>query len=366
MQQPRDFPLCYRAFTELYIKLDRKTFAPCCYFDGSSEFTAGLDFHADIRRDNLDYRWAKGCEHCKRAEELGSVSHRLEYHHQARDPQLISENRFELRHLELKLDKTCNIACITCGEHSSSRWSAENHRMSGKEIKPGPKQQDLDWILDLGLWKSVETLVLYGGEPFYSKKLKKILSWLIQNDLSQRIAISFYTNGTIFDPEALSMLGTFKSVNLQFSIDGIGENFEIIRWPARWNDLLQTIEGAKSFANIKVSANYLVSILNVFNVKDDYHHLLDHMVGEAGLNFLEKPEHFNIKHLPQEFKQQLISDLADDFLMEPVVRKLSRPGDPNQLVRAFSNLKRLDRFRNTHSPVLFPKALLDHYGFDAF
>jgi len=346
--------LCFRAFTELYINVDKKFYRPCCYFNKNAQYNGMIDFHETIRSDNLKNQWSSGCGHCKNAEELNSISHRLEYVHSP-DTQIISENKFVLKHLELRLDTVCNLACITCDSGSSSKWVSEDARMFNKKAKPVEKEEDYSWLFDDELWKNVETLVIYGGEPLYSKKLEKILFWLDEKKLSKNITLNFYTNGTVFNTAILDKLNEFKLINLQFSIDGIGENFEIIRWPAKWEDVVSNITKVKQINNINISINYLVSVLNIFNVQNDYYYLRNNLTENVSFNFLERPDYYNIKHLPEKFKKELSIQLIKDPIFNEVVKKINRSGNSEVLKECFDRLKTLDRFRNTYNHGLFPE-----------
>lgn len=352
--------LCFRAFTELYIDIDKKIYKPCCYYDKKIPYTGIINFHETIRNDNLQNKWSSGCVHCKNVEELNSISHRLEYFHKP-DPTIVSNNKFVLKHIELRLDSLCNIACITCNANSSSRWASEEVRMFGKKNTYKNKQDNYDWLFNEELWKNVETLVLFGGEPLYSKKTEKILSWLVGNEFSKNIVLNFYTNGTFFNNKILENLSKFKLVDIQFSIDGIEENFEIIRWPAKWNDVLENINNYKKLNNIIISINYLVSILNIFSIEKDFNYLKT-ITKKVNFNFLEYPNYYNIKNLPDIFKQEIIKEIEKKPLFGQVVRKIGRNGDSEALKECFLQLKTLDRFRNTHSLALFPQNFVDFFA----
>jgi len=351
--------LCYRAFTELYIDIDKKNYKPCCHFDPKKSiiYNGMVDFHETVRNDNLKNNWSSGCENCKYAEENKGVSHRLNCLNKP-DHKLIFENKFLLKHLELRLDNTCNLACITCDSASSSRWAQEDTRMYEKNLSKNAKV-DYDWIFDEKLWENVESLVLYGGEPFYSKKLKNILYWLIKNKFSANIKIFFYTNGTIFNEELIELLRNFKSVCIGVSIDGVGENFEIIRWPAKWDEVLNNINKIKEIENSEIYITYTVSVLNIFNLKNDYY-FLKNISNNISFNFLIEPNYYNIKNLPEKFKINLINDLKKDKIFLEVIKKIVKDGNNEVLKECFNRLKILDRYRNTHSNVLFPTNFVNY------
>jgi len=348
--------LCYRAFTELYIDIDNKHHKPCCQFNTSTKYNGLEDFNKTIRNDNLKNNWSAGCENCQTAEENKNLSHRLFPNHLP-DQSLIENNKFILKHLELRLDTVCNLACVTCDSGSSSKWSSEDERMYGKTVSKN-NHLDYNWVLDRKLWENVESLNLYGGEPFYSKKLKTILSWLIANDFSQNIKISFYTNGTIFNEQIIEMLNKFKCSVISISIDGVGQNFEIIRWPAKWSNILDNIERLKKIKNSEISITYTVSILNIFNIKNDMI-ILKNITENIAFNLLERPEYYNIQNIPEKFKVKLIKDLGLDSTFAGIIKKLKINGNNKVLKECIDRLKTLDKFRNTYSDSLFPENFIN-------
>ena len=347
--------LCFRAFTELYIDVDQKRYRPCCQFDPHQGilYEGMIDFHKKIRDDNLKNQWSRGCENCKNAEINKTLSHRM-FSANLPDQTIINDNKFILKHLELRLDATCNLACITCDSGSSSKWASEDRRMYGGPIFKN-EQLDYNWIYDEKLWENVESLTLYGGEPFYSKKTKTLLFWLIEKNLSQNIKVTLYTNGSIVNDEIIKNLENFKSCTIGVSIDGIGENFEIIRWPAKWSEILFNFEKLKSIKNSSIYITYTVSVLNIFNIQQDYEYLKNNFSNNISFNFVVNPNYYNIKNLPDKFKKKLSIELIKEPVFKEVIKKINRNGDSAALKECFDRLKTLDRFRNTFSCGLFPE-----------
>jgi organic radical activating enzyme len=349
-----DNTLCNRVFTQLSINLSEKSYGPCCKFKNYQTFEGNINFHENLRRENLNNIWNKGCESCKKDEELKTISHRLQYFHKT-DKNQIENNEFILKHIEITLDNNCNLACITCNENASSRWLTEKIKM-GFIKKPitNNYEQDFNWLLNYELWKNVETLVLHGGEPLSSKKIYIILDWLIKNDLSKNIILNFYTNGTFYNKLISTYTKKFKLVDIQFSVDGVDKNFEIIRWPAKWSRVSKNINLYKKLENVLVCINYTVSILNIFNIKNDFYELKK-ISNKVNFNYLENPNYYNIKNLPISFKESIKKDLEKNPIFYNIVKRLESDGDEKELINCFLTLKNLDCYRKTNSLSLFPE-----------
>jgi len=100
------------------------------------------DFHnlpekLQARRLMLSGQWpGQGCEYCQSIEQAGGVSDRQHQltgdHHVDRiPPELLTDpTAVEVTPtvLEVYFNNTCNMACVYCGEHFSTKWADENRR----------------------------------------------------------------------------------------------------------------------------------------------------------------------------------------------------------------------------------------------
>jgi sulfatase maturation enzyme AslB (radical SAM superfamily) len=83
-----------------------------------------------------------------------------------------------------------------------------------------------------------------GGETLLGNNYWQTAEWLSQNvpDAKNKLEIGFQTNGTQpIDPKWFKVIEKFKLVKLMISIDGIGDKFEYLRWPANWNQTVDNI-----------------------------------------------------------------------------------------------------------------------------
>ena len=97
---------------------------------------------------------------------------------------------------------------------------------------------------------SIRQLDFYGGEPFMSKKMWKTLQLAVDKGYSKDIEVHYATNGTHWPEDSVGALLHFKHLNLNFSIDGTGDQFEYMRYPAVWTEVQENMAKAIEFSKI--------------------------------------------------------------------------------------------------------------------
>jgi len=160
----------------------------------------------------------------------------------------------------------CNLACVTCGPEASTRWQQE----LGIPIVPG-NPRDIDQAT-IQKAKTMTGIVIGGGEPMLNHSSESMLEHL---NSDQQINIHF--NGTILPKQNfLDKSERFTHIRYCFSIDGIGERFEYLRWPAKWNTVVDNILWLVDTAppNVDFSVNITVSQLN----KEYYTEVVDWVI----------------------------------------------------------------------------------------
>jgi MoaA/NifB/PqqE/SkfB family radical SAM enzyme len=341
---------CWRPFTELYVNLHQQTHAPCCVFYPKIKGVDLIDPNKDIRNATLNEEWHSGCSSCKNNNNKNS--HRLQYFGH-RDTQLVIDNISAVYSIEIALSNTCNLACITCNEKSSTRWASENARMSGLEGLKSRKPE-LSYIFNLDIWKNVKTLKLYGGEPMYIKETPVILNWLIDHGIAENIMLEFYTNGTVYNESIANLLSKFKSVRIGFSVDGVKDRYEVIRWPAIWSELVENFKKISTLPNVESHIIYTYSILNAYNVIDDFDIIRSELTDNISVNFVSFPDYYAARNIPEDDKKDLINAYRDDIIASKLINDISQLGSVELYETAIKQLKHLDRWRNTDSSILMP------------
>jgi organic radical activating enzyme len=228
-----------------------------------------------------------------------------------------------LSKVELNLGNTCNLKCRTCAPHSSSTWMQEYYDIyekrsynSFKSYAKEMKKYHQYYDEESPFWEDLENNLstirqfdFYGGEPFMSKKMWKVLEKAVELGYSKHMDIHYATNGTHWPEENIQIFKYFNHVHISFSIDGVDEGFTYMRYPADWNEVKSNMIKAREF-NAKSSNLYLgwcitLSSLNIYSLPDilkenfknfkDFGPYLNLVHGPIWYNLTQLPEHVKIK-----------------------------------------------------------------------
>ena len=147
----------------------------------------------------------------------------------------------------------CNLACSTCDETASTRWQA---------VKNLPINSNaFNTTIDELDFSGIENIIIGGGEPILHKSTHEVLKKFKNTDM----AFNIHFNGTV--KPSLDFLNTcsyYKRLIICFSIDGVGEQFEYLRWPAKWTKVESNIKWIVDNApeSVQFSVNITISHLN--------------------------------------------------------------------------------------------------------
>lgn len=237
-------------------------YKPCCWYN--QDITVQNKQQLDDIREQLNKVnfWILPCSKCKDLEKNGLPSPRLDL--PIKD--YVSQDQIAL---EVQFDRECNAACITCGEWSSTTWMKYNNKIqniSTQKIKTPDVDKNIDKILSLTDLEKVGYISMIGGEPFASDTHLKILKSLPETNL-KNITVNYQTNGSIFpNQEILSILDQLKEVIISFSIDGVNEKFNYIRWPLNYKQVNKNIVDFLEIdmPNLSFSLSHTITPLNIF------------------------------------------------------------------------------------------------------
>ena len=233
-----------------------------------------------------------------------------------------------LAKFELNLGNTCNLKCRTCGSHSSSTWMEEDYDLNEKARYPtykmfanNMKKYHQHYDDESPFWDDLEANLetikqfdFYGGEPFMSKKMWKILEVAVEKGFAKDIEIHYATNGTQWPSEKVEIFQHFRHVHLSFSVDGIEEQFEYMRYPAKWSEVQENMRKAVAlndrFKNLYLGWCITLSTLNITSLPRI---LKEHQTNfkEFGpyLNLVHGPIQYNLGQLPLNIKEYVIDIL---------------------------------------------------------
>lgn len=222
-----------------------------------------IDFQNDptlnrIRQNFLRGQWPTECSSCKNTEESGNVSRRQSIESWYQDNN-VTDTNVDLIRIDYWTGNTCNLRCGICGPRASSAWQ--------KEL--GISKQDIDYIINTN-WKNLDLSKLRwihfnGGEPLLIDHTE-FLSAIPNKEL---VHLNYNTNATVRPSKQLIELWSqFKLVQLDFSIDGIEDRFEYMRYPANWNVVKENLFWYREAmpVNFMFDINATISVLNYLTI----------------------------------------------------------------------------------------------------
>jgi hypothetical protein len=144
-----------------------------------------------------------GCEYCEKIERAGGTSDRqqqLQANHVGEiTPRELYADPASVEVvptiLEIYFNNTCNMSCLYCGSHFSSKWEEENRKFgvytnTADTVSFGwdRKQPDLDYdrmledfwryLAGNNRYQHLRQYQIAGGEPFYQVELEQTVAIL--------------------------------------------------------------------------------------------------------------------------------------------------------------------------------------------
>jgi len=238
--------------------------------------------------------WPDACKKCELMEEAGKPSMR----------QRPREYGPGISHLDIRFGNQCNLRCTMCYPGSSSSLYHEHQELKAKGESPwGWFDYGLyNWYTDeqgetLSRNPNLREVYLTGGEPMMVKGLNKFLG-----KLDPSVEVRFNTNGTLFNPQVFDELKRFNTVNMNFSIDGIGKVNDYIRWGSDWDTVEYNLNKFREVADVSLGPT--VQIMNVLE-HDTYIEYAQANDLEIFDNLLMTPDSLHIKNAPQAMKDNI-------------------------------------------------------------
>lgn len=272
-------PFCYAPWTSINVS-PTGYITPCCKFNQGPAYNIQThtlkqylesSFLKDVKRNLLADEWPRGCDRCRVDEENGIQSkreHDIEW--LASEYSAVDLNQTSFITASVSFGNACNLKCVMCGPTVSSAFRKEHKALTGEDVKPFLFKKTAFEAEFFEHAPSLKILEIPGGEPFLSgvDSQKELLNKYVESGQSCSMSLRYTTNATIFpDKEWWELWKHFKVVNIQVSIDGIEERFEYIRYPAKWNDVVNNVIRYKEKASqsvIQLCVSHAVSAYNIF------------------------------------------------------------------------------------------------------
>jgi organic radical activating enzyme len=228
-----------------------------------------------------------------------------------------------LMFLDLKLGNICNLKCRICGPWSSSQFATEELNSMPREeqksshayqmLRAGawPRENEQFWSQIDTVLTDIRYIEFTGGEPFMIAEHFDMLQGIVDRGIAHQVEIHYNTNGTQWPERGPDIWKHFKTVEIAFSIDDIGERFEYQRTNADWAVVLDTITSFQylkdQMPNIQLQC---CSTVNIFNVR--YINELAHWIARQKFDFV----YWNMMHDAWYFSIATLPDLVKAGITE--------------------------------------------------
>lgn len=378
------------------------------------------DYMRDVRLTMLGGKIPKSCSKCISEEDHGVISKRLwETYTWMNDgidiTKLVEETNEDgsipdrLTYLDLRLGHTCNLKCVMCSPHDSSRWVQDHEKLLKKTTIPIIEQQmrwdnktfNNTWYENPDFWDQINQQIpnlkqvyFAGGEPLMIKEHKKFLQEIICQGYADKILIRYNSNALLLDDETIELWKSFSKVKFAVSIDASDLRNWYIRYPSEWDTIetnLRKLDNTPS--NIQVSIATAIQILNIkhlpdfarWKIQQNYKKInFENVTGgiEAGggifnMHLLYLPTFLSVRCLPKEDKIAVRKEFGrfanwlyenyrqdDDFWKtnpygwkrwQAVLDFMDSEDHSDQLPAFKEYINNLDSIRNTNFKSIFPE-----------
>ena len=245
-----------------YIDQGVITYHPCCQWTGDRVL---FDEHTlDQQRTvwNINTPWAHSeCARC--GEEEPHKKHMSYRHSGNRQIPILPQNK--VAWLDIQADQTCNGGCLICGPWNSSYWQSEMVKYQGHI--PISNKVDLPALVNR-IFDAIDTselrlLQFLGGEPFLSDADAVGIARIAN---PEQCTLKYTTNGSVFPKsDRIDQWKRFEKVKITLSIDGIGDRFDHLRYPLKWDVVEKNIHRmlAEFPSNTEFTINHSITPLNI-------------------------------------------------------------------------------------------------------
>lgn len=318
---------CMAPYRNIYINNSKAR--PCCWYE-RRELNNKVDKLIDIvdvfnssEFDNTREN-PTGCWKCQMHEAKGGKSHRMLWNEREHDNGIA-----KLTDLDIYMGNLCNLACVTCSSHNSTKWIAEEQKVFGTAFNP--KQDSIDLEINWELVKDLKRIKLAGGEVMLMPHHKTFLQQLIDYDVSKNITLVYIVNNTCDPREFKDYFSKFEKVEFILSVDGIGDVSDYVRYHSKWNEIEKNIQYTID-AGIDVSVNCVSSVLNVYHLPEVLKWWNNR--GDIFFRLLDYPSHLSISVLKENDRKLVIDKLSQYNEFEHIVKTLkkSKQGNWQQFV----------------------------------
>ncbi len=268
------------------------------------------DAMRSLRQDMIEGKPVAACSECYEEENAGALSMRLKGLRGWQNSAWLNEERMTLDalkakviaddyrlstppvHYQMEVGNVCNLKCRMCSSDSSSfiaedavhnAWTAdrqETYHNRDLPIVARPRSARItsnhrDFVAKELVSSSsrIKQLYFVGGETLLAKDVAATLQCFVDSGAAPDIELVLQSNGSLANASALKVAHQFKRLVLGISVDGFGQYYEYIRYPAKWKKLAANLDTFKTLPNTALKANIVFQIYNALNIVELFTYL---------------------------------------------------------------------------------------------
>ena len=348
----------------------------------------------NVRQQMIEGKAVKDCEVCYKLEQMGGGSLRTDLlSHWMNGPRKEQfDNALAEYHsgqgmtgpvsMEIRTGNLCNLKCRMCYPTASVLIEKEFNKLRKQDSEWNKISDDIgsSMLSHDGYFQEVidnfhrmDALRFSGGEPFLTDITLKIIHEAARTGHSSHIDFFVNTNFTRITTELLEDLKTFRTVNIDISLDGYKQVHEYIRSGLEWSSIEENLVKIKPYLtqNFYITTNTTVQNLNVLYLEDILKWTINELDITPVLCVLDNPKFLAISNMPGDMKReasmrlnQLIdSDLVKNYKqpqwlqgrLRSIIKTIELPSDPKQINRFLHFTHITDKNRNQDYRVSIPE-----------
>ena len=325
--------ICVSPATQYNFRILEKKFkVTCCCNLDTSGIKKAADFGAidTLATDLTQGKTSPLCHVCYADEDKNLMSERMRYLLDLPESSLlqVQQNRPNEFTIGMKFSNLCNSACRSCNEYDSSLWASTFDKTVPGLIQSDLSENPVYWqqILSAIEQKYAELsknnlfyfyINVIGGETLLQKGFYRLLDWLIDNQMASNVVLRITTGATVtLSNETIDKLLKFKKISFSLSIDTVGDNFQYVRWPAKFSKIETVLDNIISLSKanplkFEIFITPVFSLNNIFYIQDYMDWWLNWMNTNGPLVImpinLYQPEYLDLCILPEPYRQKLAS-----------------------------------------------------------
>jgi organic radical activating enzyme len=287
-----------------------------------------------VRKKMIDGERLSQCQVCYKAEDKGGSSLRLDLlSHWCNGPKKIEFQKIYDEYLsglkmkspvsvEVRTGSICNLKCRMCFPTCSVLIEKEYNKIQKTQpgwhklhFGPGSSHiiHDKYFLETIKNFESIEVLRFSGGEPFLNESTNHLISEAAKSGHSKHIDLFVNTNFTKITDQLLEDLSTFKTVNIDISLDGYKQVHEYIRSGLSWNTIEENLIKLRPYLNenFYLTTNTTVQNLNVLYIKEILEWTITELNITPVLCMLNNPQFLAVNNMPDQMKIEALKRLND-------------------------------------------------------